>query len=65
MATRRGGPRPPKSLPSPPLGKVEAVRLRAPPVQERADQLVVEAKARSALRRAQSGPHEVALNQAR
>jgi hypothetical protein len=39
--------------------------LGAPPVQERADQLVVEAKARPALRRWQSGPHEVPLNQAR
>jgi hypothetical protein len=41
---RRGGPRPPKSLPSPP-GKVEVVRLGAPPVQECTDQLVVKAKA--------------------
>jgi hypothetical protein len=41
------------------------VRLGAPPVQERADQLVVEAKARLALRRSQSGPHEVTINQVR
>jgi hypothetical protein len=41
---RRGGTRPPKSLPSPPR-EVEVVRLGVPPVQERADQLVVEAKA--------------------
>jgi hypothetical protein len=61
---RRGGPRPPKSPPSPP-GKVEAMRLETPPVQEHPDQLVVEAKAQPALRRGQSGPHEVPLNQAR
>jgi hypothetical protein len=60
---RRGGPRPPKSPPSPP-GEVEAMRLGASLIQERADQLVVEAKARPALRRTQSGPHEVPLNQA-
>jgi hypothetical protein len=61
---RIGGPSPPKSPPSPP-GEIEAVYLGALPVQERADQLVVEAKARSALRRAQSDPHEVPLNQTR
>jgi hypothetical protein len=44
---------------------MEVVRLGAPPVQERADQLVVEHKARSALRQAQSGPHEVPLTQLR
>jgi hypothetical protein len=64
MVARRRGPRPPKSPPSP-QGEMEAVRLGASPVQERTDQLVVEAKARPALRRVQSGPHEVPLNQAR
>jgi hypothetical protein len=50
---QRGQPLPPKSPPSP-LGEVEAVRLGAPPVQERADQLVVEAKARPALCRSKT-----------
>jgi hypothetical protein len=63
IVAQRGGPRPPKSPPSPP-GEVEAVHLGAPPVQECADQLVVEAKAQLVLRRAHSGPHEVPLNQA-
>jgi hypothetical protein len=40
---RRGGPHLPKSPPSPP-GGMEVVRLGAPSVQERADQLVVEPK---------------------
>jgi hypothetical protein len=44
---------------------MEVVRLGAPPVQEHTDQLVVEPKARPALRWAQSGPYEVPLNQAR
>jgi hypothetical protein len=44
---------------------MEAVRLGAPPVQERANQLVVEPKVRPTLRRAQSGLHELPLNQAR
>jgi hypothetical protein len=48
----------------PPLGEMEDVHLGVPPVQERADEPVIEAKARPALRRAQSGPHEVPLNQA-
>jgi hypothetical protein len=61
---RRGGPRPPKSPPSPPR-EMEIVRLGAPPVQECAYHLVVEPKARSALFQAQSGPHEVPLNQTR
>jgi hypothetical protein len=40
---RRGGPHPPKSMSSPP-GEMKAARLEAPPVQERADQLVIEPK---------------------
>jgi hypothetical protein len=46
-------------------GEMEVVRLGVPPVQERANQLVVETKAQPARRRAQSSPHEVPLNQAR
>jgi hypothetical protein len=46
-------------------GEMEAMRLGAPPVQECAYQLVVTPKARPTLRRAQSGPHEVPINQTR